>query len=438
LTDDGDPVNLNFETAYELSAWAWRGIPADIMNQRMLGGWNDLTFRPLETVETEFATGMGSGGKLFIGDILDPVKAPPNLESMKFLAECFSFSKQRESAHAGTTRVSDIAILSSPEALRSARGKWKVNEDPIRGAYLAVIEAGLTADVLFDADLERHLRTYRALIIPEQYFVGRSAAKAIKEFVSRGGGLVLTGCLPRTVDPDEPDRSASEELFGEIAGLAGAGPFDFNISYLRLRDTPALSFRREQDGFRPDIPVHGRPARVRSTGAEVLSKVVAPGVTYQLGTQPPGETTDAPALAINTYGKGRVAFSALPLASEIWLRNNPWATYVLEAMLRKTAIAFRVELREPSPVQIFHSSSETRSVIDLVSFQGNRGNSSIRFVESASLLSGVEVLLADTREPRSVLAEPSGESLKWLRTGGWLLVKAPPFAINVSLVFSWL
>jgi hypothetical protein len=43
--------------------------------------------------------------------------------------------------------LSDIAILSSPETLRQpSSGSWRVDEDPLRGAYLALIEDGLTAD----------------------------------------------------------------------------------------------------------------------------------------------------------------------------------------------------------------------------------------------------------------------------------------------------
>jgi len=44
LTGDPPMQNCTFETTFNLAAWAWRDIPADIMTQRMLHSWQDFTY----------------------------------------------------------------------------------------------------------------------------------------------------------------------------------------------------------------------------------------------------------------------------------------------------------------------------------------------------------------------------------------------------------
>ena len=96
LTGDPPLHNGTFETAFNLSAWAWRDIPSDLMNERMLHHWQDFTCRTPETIETEYATALAGGGKLFIGDLLRPVDVKPDPEVMRLHRKCFDFVVQRE------------------------------------------------------------------------------------------------------------------------------------------------------------------------------------------------------------------------------------------------------------------------------------------------------------------------------------------------------
>jgi len=403
LTGDPPVDNLAFETAYQLAAWSWRDKPADLMNQRMLHSWSDFTCRTPENIETEFATALAAGGKLFVGDLLQPVNVRPDPEVMTLFRTCFDFCAPRERIAKGTQAVSDIAILSSPETLRSRGGEWTTDENPLKGAYLALVEDGLTADILFDADSEGHLAKYRALVVPEQAFIGRNASQAIRRFVGGGGGLIVTGCLPQAVDPEEPSSAADKGSFQEIAGLAAEGEHAFDLAYLELRGTKAEDFWREKDNFRPAIPVRGRPARVRALNAEVLATLTAPGITYQGGAHPPGERLDSPALTAHRYEEGKVLFCALPLATEVWSRGNPGAKYVLQKMVRRVVLNPTVERVGPPSVQIYYSKDEKRSIIHLVAYQPDRRVGHPQIVESPASIAGVQVKLLDSRLPNRLM-----------------------------------
>ncbi|HOX40474.1 MAG TPA: beta-galactosidase trimerization domain-containing protein [Candidatus Brocadiia bacterium] len=437
LTGDPPLQNCSFETAFHLATWAWRPQPADLMTERMLHHWQDFTCRVPETVKTEFATSIACNGRLFIGDLLQPVKVQPDPEVMRLLKGCFDFAKQRQPLADGIRRRSDIAILSSPEMVRKCGNGWMIDDAPLRGTYLAVMEDGLTADILYDADLESEIKRYKVLVVSEQSFVGRGTAEAIREFVQQGGGLVIIGCIPRAVDATESDSMASPGVFEDITGLADAGVLSSDLAYLSLRGTKAEGFWRDQDDFRPAIPVPGKSASVRAARAEVLACITEPGQTYQIGAKPPGRLLDAPALTRNCFGNGMVMFCALPLATDLWKRGNPGAKYVIQKMIRASAPDLTAERIGPTSIHLTRSDSKTATVLHLVSYQPDRRTGTPQIVESPCVVSGVQVRLCDSRTPACVIAQPQDITVLARREGSWLVIEVPSFTIHTAIVIRW-
>ncbi len=437
LTGDPPLHNCTFETAFNLSAWAWRDKPVDLMNERMLHHWQDFTCRTPETIQTEYATSLAGGGKLFIGDLLKPVDIRPDPEVIKLHRKCFDFAIAREELTKDTKILSDVAILSSPETIRQNPPNWSIDETPLRGAYLALIEDGLTADILYDDDLENNISRYKALIISEQQFIGRKSAFSIKKFVESGGRLVIIGAIPMAVDPDEPDSSADISLFEEITGLKYCGNHPYNIGYLLLRNTKAEGFWRDSDDFRPPIPVHGKSINANIVDAEMLAPFTAPGQTYQIGAMPPGDTLESPALSLKQYGRGKVIFCALPIASDFWRRGNPGAKYVIQKMVRKVVDEFRIERIGFPSVQVYYSQSDGKTIIHLVSYQSDRRTGFPQVIESPSSVSGIRIKLSERREPKAIYAEPGGKILQSQREDKYLLVQVPEFIIHIAIVFCW-
>jgi len=438
LTGDPPMQNCTFDTAFNLAAWAWRDQPADLMTQRMLHNWQDFTCRTPETIQTEFATGLAAGGRLFIGDLLRPVDVKPDDEVMRLMRGCFAFASERGPLAMGAKRRADVAILSSPETIRTRGATWPVDDAPLRGAYHALSSAGLTVDILYDADLEQHLPRYQTLVVPEQAFVSRQAGRVIEQFVDGGGGMVVLGGLPKCVDPEEPDSAADAAVFDQITGLADEGRHPFDLGYLRLRGTPAEGFWREGDDFRPAIPIHGAPAKVRADGAEVLVRLTAPGQTYQIGARPAGETLDAPALTRRALGQGAVMFCALPVASDVWKRGNPGAKYVLEHLVRAVTPAPSVErVAGPASVQVFWAERGNQTIVHLVAYQPDGRTAMPHVVESPCEVAGVQVRVRDPRRYRTVRVEPDGPEPRVSQDSDALLVNVGPFDTHAAVVIEW-
>ena len=437
LTGDPPMQNCTFDTALNLAAWAWRECPADVMTQRMLHSWQDFTCRTPETIQTEFATGLAAGGKLFIGDLLQPQAVQPDAEVGLLMRGCFGFARERESLTHGARRRADIAMLSSPEAIRGRGAAWTVDDAPLRGAYHTVASDGLTADILYDADLPEHLQRYQTLVVPEQRFVSRAAGARIDAFVRNGGGLVVVGVLPKCVDPEEPDAAADAARFESMTGLVDMGLHPHDLAYLKLRDAAVGDWWRSGDVHRPAIPVHGAPANVGLNGAEVLVKLTAPGQTYQIGARPPGETLDAPAVTLHRCGAGKVAFCALPLASDVWKRGNPGAKHLLQRLVREVTPVVTIERIGAPAVQVYASERDEETIVHLVAYQPDGRTMMPHIVESPPAMSGVHVCVRDARDVGGVTVEPGGETAEFAAADGCLTIVVPPFTIHTALVIRW-
>ncbi|MBT3375013.1 MAG: hypothetical protein HN742_23800 [Lentisphaerae bacterium] len=437
VTGDPPMQNCTFETALNLAAWAWRDVPADIMTQRMLHSWQDFTCRTPETIQTEFATGLASGAKLFVGDLLQPLTVQPDPDVMALMQVCFEFAQERVDVAAVGRRCADIAILSSPETTRGQGATWTVDDTPLRGAYHSIVTAGLTVDILFDDDLAEHLSRYRTLIVPEQRFISRTAGNAIAQFVRSGGGLVVIGALPKCVDPNEPDGAADSVAFETLTGLRRADRLSHELGYLQLRGTPAKHLWRDCDRFRPAIPVLGTPAAVEPDGATVLVNLTAPGETYQIGAKPPGEILEAPAITTFPCGDGTVMYCALPLASDVWKRGNPGARYVLEGMVREVTPDTTVERIGPSAVQVYAAANDDETVIQLVTYQPDGRTNMPHVIESPCEMTGVQIRVRDARAPRSVVVEPATTAETWTRQGDLTTIVVPPFTIHTAVRIRW-
>jgi hypothetical protein len=168
-----------------------------------------------------------------------------------------------------------------------------------------------------------------------------------------------------------------------------------------------------------------------------LARLTAPGQTYQIGAKPPGETLESPALTMHRYGAGTVAFCALPLATDLWKRGNPGAKYVLQEMARRVTPQITLERLGPPCVQVTHAEGDQCTVVHLVAYQPDRRTGPPQVIESPGLMSGLLVRLRESRNPKSVRADPQRLALRAERQGDWLQVAVPPFLIHTAIVFEW-
>jgi putative glycosyl hydrolase-like family 6 (GHL6) protein len=239
-------------------------------------------------------------------------------------------------------------------------------DQPLRGFIQALVRARIPFIPVHIDDVPKHTGALATLVLPNVGAMFEDQVIAIRDFVSKGGGLVATGqtSLFDQWGEDRPDFALAD-LFG-VTGGKGArrstGPS--RHSYLRL--FPEL--RAEVDG--PHVPNEPRPEGRRhevlkgldetdilafggvlsdlkvARGAQVLATFVPafpafpPEISWMREPK-----TDIPALVLNETPGSRVAFLPADLDRRYALDNLPDHANLLANLVRWTA-------RENIPVEV--------------------------------------------------------------------------------------
>ena len=116
-------------------------------------------------------------------------------------------------------------IIPSAQYVTSAPGLtrlyWHNNlgiPNEIYGAGAALLENNIPFDIINEATLKMRLDDYQVLIVSDQFRLDEETIAAIRGFVERGGGLLVTG---RTIETDLAD----------LLGIEGRGKIDRRIDF---------------------------------------------------------------------------------------------------------------------------------------------------------------------------------------------------------------
>jgi hypothetical protein len=417
--------NCALGTSYQLAGWSWRDWPCDVMNARMLHWWQDWTCRPLEALKTETAAALARGGRLFWGDLLPIESAMPDPDVLELARATFEFSLPREELARGATPVADVALVNSVAAhLALSRGP-SIDETPLRGAFLALVEGSWTAEILLDVDLAEHLRRYQTVVLPGLSLLEDEAVAVVRDFVAAGGGLVVCADV------------GSEETIRALAEVLGVVPVTgpaYDRAYVRVPEERAADLWPAWEEVRPKVLVLGTPLLVEVTSAESLCPLIAPGPSYQLGARPPAEATPYPALTLHRFGQGRAAFAALPLARDFWARGNSGAKHLLNGLVNLVTPHPTVQVEAPEAVEVTLAQRGPDLIVHLLSYHAGRRPGLPPAVERTAPLQDLKVRLRCPFDPSEVQQEPEGRPLDWRWEEDSLSIRVPRMHLHTAVV----
>lgn len=365
--------------------------PSVVFTHYMNGLWHYLLL-PAGEVNLAIVQTVASGANPWLALINSSLKSQP--EGKKAVKEIFDFLEKKEEFYIQKESLAEAGILFSTKTARNYLSRFeglyekpgsgkeenlivdqkgeKVIDWPRRkrqceeiltssylGYFRILTRSHILFDVLLDQDLnEKKLSKYRVLILPDGACLAEESALAVKDFVKNGGSLIASFESGLYDGEGEFTRSLFELLgIDEVEGLF---PVVSGENYIQATQDH-LKFRKGSLIERGPYVLKVKPAKEVEMPFFFLNPV-------ERVYTPLKGISSYPALLLNKYGEGKVAY--FPEAIGYFLDQTGMIS--AEARVAGTVKSFitnpllEVEAPKTISIEVYRQKSYSRILIHLV------------------------------------------------------------------------
>jgi len=372
------------------------GAPFVLMMPESQGSWGDWTVTTVPTLKGLSALAIARGGALNVnhvpypcGDYAGRVARPV----WDAIAETFAWVREREPWCKGKRRVEAVGCPVSETNLKlfqalsglSGTAYWDDHRSTLESLHQLLSELHIPLGFFYEEDAPSRVGDYELVVLPNLLHISDAFASELREFVKQGGKLLAT--YQTSLLDAEGDRLPNFSL-ADMFGVDFEADSPYSVSYLDRLDS---CFR----GTVPDMPLllkdfdrgdnpsnHALYCTLRP-GARALGYLSDPVIEsdFELGHfiyhqhSPPGRYTDHPAIVVNDYGRGRVAFLPVPFfrAFRSWSPargRSPFLKEVLRVLVEEQLdLSQRIRVRAPASIKTMVMQDEAGWLLHLIHIQ---------------------------------------------------------------------
>ena len=327
--------------------------------------------KPSAAMKHQCATIMANGGGCFIGDKMYP-NGTLEKEVFEYIGDVYQFVKKREEFCCDAQPVPYIGILNSASTLYN-KGDGIISSEesrraliPIRGAHKALVESNYHFNILNEETLLKTIDKYKTVILPDQSYLSKEVLDAIRNFVSLGGGLIASYC---TSLRNEKGEQKEEFALSDLFGVSFKEEYPYSYAYIQATDESVKAKIN-------DLPLltHGPFLYVKQKKAQPLCALLhrlnpeESKEGFAFGSAPPGKDTGFPAVSLNQYGKGRVAYVSGEIFSAYWNDNQVHLKYLIKNLVDLVTSDKIIEVEAPPAVEVSFFQQGAKLILHFVNY----------------------------------------------------------------------
>lgn len=405
------------------------------MNGRFHSSWGDFGgIKTRDQLDYECATILATGGKVCVGDQLDP-RGRLDRAVYSLIGQTYRRIEALEPWLDGAKPTAEIGVLVTGPADSHSPGVAAHSPDT-EGAAQMLLEMGRQFDLI---DREADFSRYSALILPDGTLLDSLFEARLDAYLATGGRLILSGTA--ALDP----VTGMFQL--AVVPVRYQRPAPTRPSYLRagsalLSVAPDTRLTAELDA-EYDYVFYGQGHIVTpQTGSQVYgdlrSAMFNRNWQHYMGHQhaPAGETTDGPVAVMSD----RVLYFAAPLFAG-YRQHDYWAYRALaEKLLTAFLPAPPLTPNAPGWVEMtLHTQSASparppRQIVHVVAYHPRRTMQPINHVDQSALTAGLGFALRPSIAPQRVYLAPGGEDVPFEYREGVVQVMLPPVDCHTVVV----
>lgn len=360
-----------------------------------------------------------SGSPLFARYYPDRV----DQEAWEQVYTCFREAREMETYLSERESVKYAALLFSQSSVDrfDHSGEKPSHLGCLKGFAKGLLQEQILFDVITEAELDR-LWQYRVLVVPNASCLSGEAKRAIREYVSSGGGVVAS--YEAGMYDERGWRSEGDDL-GGMLGVAYRGErceFGGFDVYMRVCEGHPLGMRLPAGKL---VPTGGIQVEVVPGSAKVVATLLG-GAAVHYG--PLGEESVQPSVLVNeAEGGGRVVYFAMPI-------GNRYLEFGVGAHREMIAMAVRWAAKGEAGVRVLGAPG-TLALTAYEQVGGGRlvahlvnsvRDETVSPIEEIAESRGVELVVEGRGQPRRVYSPKSKQELEWKVEAGELVIGVPP------------
>lgn len=398
LSGDVTPQNGVYRSAFEARCLAPQGKPWDLMAWGF--SWDGvempMSIKSALQLKQEAAEiiSMGGGVQFYFQQNRD-LSIKPWLADM--LADIGRFCRERQKFCHKAMPVPQIALLYPSAAYqKSSPGPYSRSLGMLQGTLYSVLDGQNPVEIRMEHNLSGKMDDFKLIIVPECDLLEKSFLAELKEYVRKGGNLVLIG----------PEASL---MFKEELGI---------VSYEKTTRDEAY------------ITSGGRIGAIRS---EVLKTKLAshadPVSLFYEGSDY-RNTSDFPAASVAELGKGKIAgiyFNAGTSYSE-------YRTFVIRDFVSDIINLLMpekvVDVSGSHFVHVAVNTLNNKLYVDLINVAGDHMGQSTIGYDEIPVVNNLTVGLKLSFRPEKIILQPDGKELDLVSENGRFSVVVPEVRIH--------
>jgi len=382
-------------------------VPSDVMPTIFNQGWGDWSLSPNALLRQVAATVWARGVRLYVGDRLHPQNRldKRTVHALDVLSDLHD-RMEAEMPPEGTPSVPDALLLHSPYTVHGTDMSLfaRMPRDrllTLQGAHRLQIDAGVSSAIVAECYLADSIEKPGLVVLPEVKAIDAASEQRLKNFVEKGGKLLVVGRVP--------------EVDGKTMDWLGV-----RLEVEPWQDHIYLPPWEDED----EVLGRGDFHKLTLDGAEAVRHAIPAwdarhGHRYGWGIGPAcDEPSDVPVLTRHTLGKGEVWYLGATLFSDYHAHGNwqqiGWWARLLDHM----AVKRRVILDElTGNVELVVYADEDHSWAVLVNLNGEQttGIGTRNWARTVGFVPNVDVTVRFPLDGRSAARVVShGEEMEFL------------------------
>ena len=288
----------------------------------------------------------------------------------KTMGEIFSKSMKYE-PYLGGLLCSDVCVYFSLTSKINPKYNGKlVHEDtgikdfPHLNAALKATETLRKYNIPFDVvsrNKLKNLNKNQILILPDISLMDNEEAEIIRDFVSSGGSIFVSGYI-------------KNQIMQELIGIEYLGMTKEQVTYIEPTSDGEKIFKYIERGS--PLTINGSQCLVKTKNQdEIMATITLPytdpndfTIFASIHSNPPGKQTSYPSIILRDFGKGKVMWVATPIEVSEPAINKQVFIMMIKKLANKK---FYFQSNAPAPIEIllFHQPENKRYIVNIINEQ---------------------------------------------------------------------